>query len=393
MTMTRLAPALVFALALTGFHHCVLAQATPASDSGVARQARVRAYLEEQRERRGFPGVGVGWVMPGGHCEAVAVGFSDVQLKRRMTVRDRMLSGSIGKTYVVTVALQLVEEKRLGLADLVSEHLSDRPWFKQLPNAATLTIRSLMNHTSGIKRYVFGDAFCKVVRTEIDKVWKPTELLSYVFGADPLFPVGEGWAYADTNYIVLGLVLEQVTGVPFYRSLQRRVLHRFDLKDTLPSDRRNLPGLAQGYSAMGADFGVVDKTLKDGVFVINPQFEWCGGGLYSTPADLARWAAIFGAGRHWSKELLAQIRQGVDAPMLGRGAKYGLGTMVTKNRHGQSFGHSGFMPGYRSEMRYYPKLDFAIAIQFNTDNPRRLGQRPGSYLDAIIDVLGVVDRK
>lgn len=368
-------------------------QNLPSQGAQDTRTSRVRTYLEEQRERRGFPGVSVAWVLDGEAGEAVAVGLADRESGRKMTVRDRLLSGSIGKTYVVTVALQLVGEGSLGLDDKVSKYLGDQSWFDSLPNAASLTVRSLMNHTSGIKRYVFDEKFHKLVRTQPDKHWKPIELLTYVFDSKPMFEVGKGWAYADTNYIVLGLILQKVTGVPYYQSLHRRVLHRFDLKDTLPSDRRCLPGLVQGYSKSGASFGVVDRTLKDGVFVINPQFEWCGGGLYCTTADLARWAAIFGAGRHWSAELLTQIRQGIPARMLGRGASYGLGTMVLLGKHGQSFGHSGFMPGYMSEMRYYPDTGLAIAIQFNTDARRDLGQRPGAYLDSIIDLLGAAKRK
>ncbi len=363
----------------------VRAGSSPAAAS--ARVDRVRAYLESQRQQRGFPGASVGWVLPGGQCEAVAVGLADRAAKRLLTVRDRMLSGSIGKTYVVTVALQLVTEERLGLDDKVAVHLGKQAWFGRLPNAADLTVRSLMNHTSGIRRHVFAPAFQALVKGQPDKRWRPDELLSYVFDTEPLFAVGKGWAYADTNYIVLGLVIEKITGRPFNESMHRRVLHRFDLKDTLPSDRRYLPGLAQGYSESGAAFGVVDKTLEDGVMVINPQFEWCGGGLCSTTADLARWAAIFGAGRHWSKELRVQIRQGVAAPMLGRGASYGLGTMIASGKHGAWYGHAGFMPGYMSAMRYYADADLAVAIQFNTDHRRQLGRRPGSYLDAIVDLL------
>ncbi|MCA8954775.1 MAG: beta-lactamase family protein [Planctomycetes bacterium] len=389
---TRLASPSSFALTLglVASSSGLLSGQAPAEPVGrtTAAEVRVRGLLERRRELHGFPGACAAWVGRDGICHAVAVGLFDREAKRPMTTSALLLSGSIGKTYVATVALQLVQEQRLGLDHPVAKYLGDRPFFARLPNAAQLTIRSLLNHTSGLPRYVFAPAFLRVVASQPDKVWKPEELLAHVLDAKPRFAVGKGWSYADTNYIVLGMVIEKVTGAPFYKELRTRVLERFGLRDTVPSDRRRIAGLVPGYSGSGKAFGVDEKTLDaTGAMVFNPQFEWCGGGLACTTADLARWARIYGRADHWPKALRAEVFRGVAAE-LGPEAKYGLGVIVRPTRHGIALGHSGFMPGYVSEMRYYPELDLAVAIQCNTDRRKQLGMPLSRYLDDIVDSVG-----
>ena len=92
----------------------------------------------------------MGFVLSNGRADAVAVGFSDKEDKKQLTVQDRLLSGSIGKTYVSAVALQLVGEEKLGLDDAISRWFAETEWFPRLPNAPDITVRMLMNHTSGI---------------------------------------------------------------------------------------------------------------------------------------------------------------------------------------------------------------------------------------------------
>jgi D-alanyl-D-alanine carboxypeptidase len=364
----------------------VRAQDESLADAGTTIREKVEAFLVARQKKHGFPGVCVAWVRDGKNF-AVAIGVSDVEKKTKMTTNDRMLSGSIGKTYVATLALQLVMEKKLSLDAKVSKYIGDETWFSRLPNAADLTVRSLMNHTSGIRRYVFNRKFLAVVAEKPDHVWKPAELLSHVFDTEAEFPVGKGWSYADTNYIVLGVVLEKITGTTYYKAMQKRVLDKFGLGDTVPSDSRRIPKLIPGYTRMGRMFGIKDKTTKDGVFVINPQFEWCGGGLACTTADLAKWAGIYGSAKLWPTALLKQVRDGVPAPQLGRGKAYGLGVILGGTKDAPWVGHSGFMPGYVSEMRFYAKTGLAIAIQFNSDRRAELGMSTGGYLDAILGLM------
>jgi D-alanyl-D-alanine carboxypeptidase len=112
--------------------------------------------------------------------------------------------------------------------------------------------------------------------------------------------------------------------------------------------------------------------IAGGKFVINPQFEWCGGGMASTAEDLARWAKALYEGRAFDRSLLPEMLNGVPAK-LGPEASYGLGVIIRPTRLGTSYGHSGFFPGYITEMIYFPEQKIAVAVQVNTSVPRATG--------------------
>ncbi len=191
------------------------------------------------------------------------------------------------------------------------------------------------------------------------------------------FVPGEGWEYSDTNFILLGMIMEEITGRACYDLIQERILDPLGLKNTVPSSSRTIPGLDPGVRRPRQPFGGTDEViLPDGRFVINPQFEWAGGGFASTPEDLARWARALYTGEAFDPALLPLMLEGVPA-RLGPGSRYGLGVILTDTPAGPSQGHSGFFPGYLTEMAYFPELDVAVALQVNTSVGRALGPVPG----------------
>lgn len=325
--------------------------------------------LDKLQQAEGFPGVTLGIVLPDGKEVHLASGFADLELKIKMKPTDRIMMGSIGKTYVAAVALQLIREKKFSLGDRVSRYLGEEEWYKRLPNAGDITIGMLMNHTGGLPRYVFKEAFWKQFHESPGREWKPEELLSFVLGDRPLYPAGKGWGYSDTDYIVLGMIIEKVTGNRYYDELKKRVLEPFGLKDTIPQDRRRLPGLVPGYSGDNTPpFFLPAKTVVDGEFVINPQFEWTGGGLITHSLDLARFIKLLLEGKIVSGEYLELMKRPVDEETGKPGpVGYGLGLEVWNTVDGTTYGHRGTMPGYGSIMEYVPSYGFSIAIQYNTD--------------------------
>lgn len=286
-----------------------------------------------------------------------------------MTAEHLLIQGSVGKTYVAAVALQLVQEKKLGLDDKIEKYLGNEKWFSRLPNASDITVRMLMNHTSGLVRYEFKEQFTKDLTADPGRVWKPEELVSYILETPAPFAAGQGWDYSDTNYIVLGMIIEKITGKTYYRELERRILRPFKLTQTVPTDRRSIPGLSQGYAGKDNPFGGSDAMINDGQMIINPQFEWTGGGIASTASDLARWASLLYQGKVFQSSLLTTMLEGVPAK-LGPEAKYGLGVIIRPTPLGISYGHSGFFPGYITEVVYFPEIKTAIAVQVNTSVPR-----------------------
>ena len=127
--------------------------------------------------------------------------------------------------------------------------------------------------------------------------------------------------------------------------------------------------------------------IHDGKFAINPQFEWTGGGYVSTAEDLARWAKMFYEGKAFSPELLPQVLDGVPAPMLGPETRYGLGVIIRKTSLGTTYGHSGFFPGYMTDMMYFPEHKVAVAVQVNTSVGRSLGKPLSRVLVEMMEVI------
>ena len=351
---------------------------TPRASSAADTSARLRRRLQEKLDALHaagkFPGATAGFAFADGTSLGLAVGVSDAQKKTPMRPTDLMLQGSVGKTYAAAVALQLVAEKKIGLDDRVEKYLGREGWFARLPNARDITVRMLMNHTSGLVRYEFKEQFTKDLTANPDKVWKPEELIAYVLDTAPPFAAGKGWDYSDTNYIVLGMIVERVTGRRYYDEVRRRLLRPLKLRRTVPSDARRIPGLAQGYAGADNPFGGTDAMIDSaGRFAINPQFEWTGGGIASTTEDLARWARALYEGRAFPPRLMPQVLDGV-AAKLGPGVKYGLGVIIRETEAGPAYGHSGFFPGYLTEMAYFPDLRVAVAVQVNTSAPRSTGK-------------------
>lgn len=350
-------------------------------------QQKLQTNLDEWQKSGKFAGATLGVCLADGNCFGLATGYSDLEKKTPMKPTDIMCAGSVGKTYALAVAMQLVAEKKINLDDKIEKYLGQEKWFARLPNAKDITVRQLMNHTSGLIRYEFKEQFTKDLTANPDKVWKPEELLSYLFDTKPEFEAGKGWDYSDTNYIVLGMIMEKVTGKKFYDLAKNRVIKPLKLNKTFPQDRRDIKDLIQGYAGADNPFGGKDAVLENGKFIINPQFEWTGGGWVTSAEDLARWAKLMYEGKAFDASLLPEVLNGVSAPMLGRETKYGLGVIIRPTRAGLTYGHSGFFPGYMTDMMYFPEQKIAVAVQVNSSVPQNLGKPLGRVLVEAAEII------
>ncbi len=192
-------------------------------------EKEIQAKLDSLQQEKKFPGATVGIVLEDGTEIVLASGWADIENKIPMKPLDRMFSGSAGKTFVAAVALQLVQEGKLDLEEKVSTYLGKEPWFTRLPNHKDLTVRMIMQHTGGLPRYVFKETFVDQLLESTDKIWKPEELLGFVFDDTPVNEAGKGWSYSDTDYIVLGMIIEKITKNTFYSELDKRILDPFGL--------------------------------------------------------------------------------------------------------------------------------------------------------------------
>jgi D-alanyl-D-alanine carboxypeptidase len=334
-------------------------------------EERLIATLEDFRERYGFPGATAAIVWPDGSLVTAASGLADRETGRAMTPDTPMLAASIGKTFVAATVLALETEGRLSRTDLLTSHLAGRVAVDALPNASTITLDHLLHHTSGLPDHVHLPGFQRDWRrlTDGEALFAPEDLLEFVAGEAAMFEAGEGWAYSDTGYVLLGLVIEEVTGQPWRDAVRTRFIEPLNLRRTVPSDRIDLPDLAIGYVAPDNAFGLPERTADDqGRLVWNPAVESAGGGFASTSADLARWGHALFAGGAMGAPYLDRLLDRVEVDPASPDVLYGAGVAIYADTpRGPVYGHGGWIPGYVSSLRHYADHGVTIAFQINTD--------------------------
>ncbi|MEL7124436.1 MAG: serine hydrolase domain-containing protein [Bacteroidota bacterium] len=328
----------------------------------------LQMQLDRILSQDGAPGATLAIILPDDQKISLASGWEDKEEEDIMLPGSRMLAGSVGKTFFSALALKLIAERDISLDTLIAPWFEEETWFDSIPNAQTITLRMLMNHTSGIPRYVFQPDFLAALKANPMKRWQPAELLAFVLDKKPVHAAGQGWGYSDTNYIILGMIVEKWVNKSIYVEAKRRVLGPVGLFQTRPSYKRQLTGLTQGHVGDFNPFGLPKKVVSNGVYAINPQFEWTGGGYMSNVDDLARWIKAVHTRNVVPKSLYADFVQAADLK-TGQAAEfgYGLGTFVWDTKFGTQYGHSGFFPGYITIVEYNPELNVSIAIQYNSD--------------------------
>jgi D-alanyl-D-alanine carboxypeptidase len=343
-------------------------------------QHSIQAKVDSLQRSHGFPGLTFHAILSDGTRVSLSTGTADSLSQEKMSTEHRMLSGSNGKTLFAASVLKLASEGRIHLDHKISQYLREEPWFHRLPNAETVTLRMLMNHTSGIEEYYSLGDFMELVKADPGRTFTPYETFKYILDRQPLFPAGTQWGYSDTNYILLGYIIEKFTGKSMYERVKAEILEPYALNFTQPSTQRSFERLATGYGRKNSPFPFHGAMVKQGHMVFNPQFEWMGGGFVSQVRDLATWAKTLYTLKEISPKMREEMRVAVPA-RTGKDHAYGLGIQIRPSeRWGYSFGHSGWFPGYLTDAVYFPDIDLALAIQFNTDDISKLKAAPYTYL-------------
>lgn len=320
------------------------------------------ALLEQTRSEQNMPGLRAAVRFPDGRIVRAAVGLADVEAGTSLDDTIGMPGGSTGKMFVAALTMLLVEDGRLSLDDPASKYLGDTSWYRKLPSAAQIRVRHLLSHSAGLRDYPYTLRFTlALVRRALrhgSAYFTPEEFIGYA-GRKALFAPGEGYAYTDIGYLVLGRLIEAATGRDYYELLRERILVPCGLAQVRAADTSVLAGIAPGYTA-GAR-----NLKKDGRMKFDPSSEWTGGGLITNPTMLVEFLGALAQGRLVTPaSLQTMIESGWRDPHTP-GAHYGLGLFVTG--HGQRFGHGGLWPGYRTHVTHDASSGITIAVQTNRD--------------------------
>jgi CubicO group peptidase (beta-lactamase class C family) len=336
--------------------------------------ATAHSRIAQAMKDNAIPGAVVLITSPSQGDWLATFGTGTIGVDQPMTAEDYFRVGSNTKTMTSTVILQLAQEGKLALADPVSKY---RPG---VPNGDKITIAQLSEMRSGLYSYTFDLGFNESLDRDPGKVWTPDELLAIAFAHPVSFAPGARFDYCNTNIVLLGLIIERLTGMPVAQAFQQRIFAPLGLSHTsLPArtDASIPDPHPHGYS-FGTNVSTIETsalppaqqaaalagTLRPNDETnANPSWAWTAGGAISTVGDLATYVkALVGGGlldaRTQQLRLASILPTDPAHPAV---AGYGLGIA----RFGPLIGHDGQIPGFMTFMGYDPKTDLTVVIGTN----------------------------
>ncbi|MEU9174328.1 serine hydrolase domain-containing protein [Streptomyces sp. NPDC048420] len=338
-----------------------------------ALTSRLDKAIEKVRRQAGVPGVVAGLWMPGKGSYVRATGIADKVSGEPMNTGVFVRIGSETKTFTATALLKLVDDGRVRLDDPISKYV------RHVPNGSRITLRHLAEMRSGLFPYTEDAGFQHDLLSDPQRSFTPQQVLAYGFKHRNTFEPGAQFQYSNTNFTLLGLVVEKVSGQRLGDFIEKRVLRPARLSHTLLPDRSEFPQPhPRGYTNQTLSGEVADSTDW------NPSWAWAAGGMISDLHDLRRWARIVATGTLLRPETQAQRLKLL--PTGHPGTSYGLGIFDS----GGWIGHNGSIPGYQTVTVYLPSKKATLVLMINTDIAYQ-GQEPSSLLARAITEIVTPD--
>lgn len=322
--------------------------------------AELQAVLDEAVANGSIPGAVLTVRLPNGATWSGASGLADREAETLMAPDTRVRIGSLSKMFTAVVVLQLVESGQIELDKPIATWLPDL-----LPQGDKITVRHLLQHTSGLYDYLEDRKFVAQAYRDPNRIWEPRELVAYANDFPTTFEPGEAskWDYSNTNFVVLGMLIEQVTGNTLGQEVHQRILAPLEMAETYVASEEPVQGAqAHGY-AKGDDQTDVAMSFAFGT-----------ASIVTTSSDLSRFGTALFGGKLLKPETMEQMKQFVN----GKGQynmpklEYGLGLMsnylpisVEGADTGRVFGHIGGYGGFRAALWYAPESQVLIALGVN----------------------------
>jgi D-alanyl-D-alanine carboxypeptidase len=319
--------------------------------------ARLQSLLEAAA-RDGLPGVSLRVKGPGVDFHGAA-GVADLSTGEPLTTNHAMYVASLGKTFTAAVALQLCDEGRLALEAPITTWLPAE-LTTLIPFSGTITLRHLLSHTAGLIDYMNDD---KAWRSDFvrdpQRQWTHSDVIPYLYDKPLLFEPGTDYYYSNSNYILLGAIIEQVAAQPLHAVIRKRILaplglqHTFNGQDTVTSEKH-----AHGY--IKRHNRIIDT------YPWYSHYALADSGIHSTPAELALFLkSLFTTEEILSETMRTRMTHVAKSGRVSSG--YGMGIYVQQEPWGPGrwYTHDGVDPGYQADMMYLPDIDLTIVLCAN----------------------------
>ena len=319
---------------------------------GSATQPEAPAPIQKAAQgviHAGAPGL-VLFARHGDDAYTIATGFSDAKTKTPMRPTDTFRIGSLTKSFVSDVVLSLTAEGKLSLGDSVSKYLPDL-----VPGRNKISIRQLLNHTSGLFSYTDDPTFRQpYTEGDLGHRWTPRQIVRLAVAHPPLFSPGKGYSYSNTNYVLLGLIIERVTNSTVAQELLDRVIWPLELSNTrLPADSE--APTAHGYLKRTVNGRTIDVTQ------LTSAWGWSAGAIIATGDEAGKFYSELLRGRLIAPGLVDQMKT------TSKGSDYGLGLERFATGCGATWGHDGNFPGYVVFARTSPDAKRQVILLVNSD--------------------------
>ena len=340
--------------------------------------AALQARLNALRVQYHVPGVSVTIIWPDGRSWIGVNGWADVKRHVPVVAGTAFSVGSVSKTFLAALILQLADENRLSLDD---------PVVRWLPTARVrsgVTIRELLDHTSGLYDFFSNPTIDAAILADKRRVWTPAKALGYM--RSPYCPAGTCWHYSNSNYVLLGEVVQQVTGNSVATELRRRFFEPLHLTRTFVQGEEARRGtVATSYQVLGLGSGIRTASQSDGT-AISPftsvvTAAGSAGAIAASSRDLAVWARRLYGGAVLRPDSLVAMLDVSQSLIAGSAVAYGLGAEEVWLGGRRTVGHNGRLIGAGAAMRYLPDSGFSIAVVTNQD---RVG--PDLFAAALLDI-------
>jgi D-alanyl-D-alanine carboxypeptidase len=327
------------------------------------QRTALQQAVDETKAQGQYPGLVVGVWQHGEGSFVSTTGVSDLRTEQPIRATQPLRIGSITKTFTATLILRLVQHHRLGLNDHVSRFVSGVPFGRRI------TIRELLNHTSGIPD--ISTAFQDTVFADPQRDWRPRQVIKRALRHPRYCEPGACWHYSNTNYLLLGRIARKVTHRSLSTLYRNWVFDRIGLHETSFRTEPKVPeATGHGYLRLVEGQPFMDTTHW------SLSWGWSAAAMVSTLADLKHYARALATGSHLLDRPTQRKRlQFVNASTSGiSGMEYGLGIL----KLGPFLGHDGQVPGYESIMLYSPAEKMTIVELGNTSPSLNAGSSTNS---------------